>query len=136
MNYSLYANLYSSHFKYILVLKSLFLIHSILLKYCQYSILGDNTFERLYNSSLKPTLRIWGKRECGRLIYQDWGSVLSANSFSRVQLFATLWTVAHQALLSMGFPRQEYRSGLPCLFHRIIPIQVPNTCPLCLLLYR
>ena len=32
---------------------------------------------------------------------------------SRVQLFATLWTVAHQALLSPGFPRQEYWSGLP-----------------------
>ena len=27
---------------------------------------------------------------------------------------ATLWTVACQALLSMGFPRQEYWSGLPC----------------------
>ena len=27
--------------------------------------------------------------------------------------FATLWTVAHQAPLSMGFPRQEYLSGLP-----------------------
>ena len=27
--------------------------------------------------------------------------------------FATPWTVAHQAPLSMGFPRQEYRSGLP-----------------------
>ena len=27
---------------------------------------------------------------------------------------ATLWTVARQALLSMGFPRQEYWSGLPC----------------------
>ena len=26
---------------------------------------------------------------------------------------ATLWTVAHQAPLSMGFPRQEYWSGLP-----------------------
>ena len=26
----------------------------------------------------------------------------------------TLWTVAHQAPLSMGFSRQEYRSGLPC----------------------
>jgi len=26
---------------------------------------------------------------------------------------ATSWTVAHQALLSMGFPRQEYWSGLP-----------------------
>ena len=27
--------------------------------------------------------------------------------------FETLWTVAHQAPLSMGFPRQEYWSGLP-----------------------
>ena len=27
--------------------------------------------------------------------------------------FAIPWTVAHQAPLSMGFPRQEYRSGLP-----------------------
>ena len=34
--------------------------------------------------------------------------------FSRVWLFATLWTTAHQALLSMGFSRQEYWSGLPC----------------------
>ena len=34
--------------------------------------------------------------------------------FSRVQLFATPWTVAHQAPLSMGFSRQEYWSGLPC----------------------
>ena len=34
--------------------------------------------------------------------------------FSHVQLFVTLWTVAHQGLLSMGFSRQEYRSGLPC----------------------
>ena len=32
----------------------------------------------------------------------------------RVQLFATLWTVASQAPLSMGFSRQEYWSGLPC----------------------
>ena len=34
--------------------------------------------------------------------------------FSHVQLFATLRTVACQALLSMGFSRQEYWSGLPC----------------------
>ena len=33
--------------------------------------------------------------------------------FSRVRLFATLWTVAHQAPLSMGFSRQEYWIGLP-----------------------
>ena len=32
---------------------------------------------------------------------------------SRVRLFVTLWTVAHQAPLSMGFSRQEYWSGLP-----------------------
>ena len=35
------------------------------------------------------------------------------SSFSHVQLCATLWTVAHQAPLSMGFSRQEYWSGLP-----------------------
>ena len=28
--------------------------------------------------------------------------------------FETPWTVAHQAPLCMGFPRQEYWSGLPC----------------------
>ena len=31
----------------------------------------------------------------------------------RVSLFATLWTAAHQASLTMGFPRQIYWSGLP-----------------------
>ena len=36
-----------------------------------------------------------------------------AQSLSLVQLCATPWTVAHQAPLSMGFPRQEYWSGLP-----------------------
>ena len=35
--------------------------------------------------------------------------------FSHVWLFATLWTVAFQAPLSMGFFRQEYWSGLPGL---------------------
>ena len=34
--------------------------------------------------------------------------------FSCVRLFVTLWTVARQAPLSMGFSRQEYWSGLPC----------------------
>ena len=31
-----------------------------------------------------------------------------------VRLFVTPWTVAHQGPLSMGFPRKEYWSGLPC----------------------
>ena len=34
--------------------------------------------------------------------------------FCRVPLFATLWTAAHQAPLSVRFSRQEYWSGLPC----------------------
>ena len=34
--------------------------------------------------------------------------------FSCVQLFMTLWTVAHQVPLSMGFSRQECWNGLPC----------------------
>ena len=33
--------------------------------------------------------------------------------FDCVRLFVTLWTVARQAPLSVGFCRQEYWSGLP-----------------------
>ena len=40
-------------------------------------------------------------------------SEVKVKSLSRVPLFATPWTVAHQALPSMGFSRQEYWSGLP-----------------------
>ena len=38
---------------------------------------------------------------------------MKVKSLSRVQLFVTPWTVAYQALPSMGFSRQEYWSGLP-----------------------
>ena len=38
---------------------------------------------------------------------------VQVNYLSRVQLFATPWTVAYQAPPSMGFSRQEYWSGLP-----------------------
>ena len=46
--------------------------------------------------------------------------------FSCVRLFATLWTIAQQALLSMGFSRQEYWSGLPCPPPGIFPTQGSN----------
>ena len=39
---------------------------------------------------------------------------LHANCFKPVRLFATLWTIAGQASLSMGFSWQEYWSGLRC----------------------
>ena len=37
---------------------------------------------------------------------------MKVKSLSRVRLFVTPWTVAHQAPLSVGFSRQEYWSGL------------------------
>ena len=44
----------------------------------------------------------------------SWEKVkVKVKSLSRVRLFETPWTVAHQAPLSMGFSRQEYWSGLP-----------------------
>ena len=54
-----------------------------------------------------PSLFTWNYHS---IVNQLW--VLSC--FSHVWLFATLWTVASQAPLSMGFSRQEYRSGLLC----------------------
>ena len=55
--------------------------------------------------------------------WRSWAPILSEDfdlqnlwvlcSLSCVQLFVTLWTVARQAPLSMGFFRQEYWSGLP-----------------------
>ena len=36
-----------------------------------------------------------------------------ASCFSRIRLFATLWTIDRQTSLSTGFSRQEYWSGLP-----------------------
>ena len=42
-----------------------------------------------------------------------WNWTVKVKSLSRVWLFATPWTVAYQAPLSMGFSRQEYWSGLP-----------------------
>ena len=42
--------------------------------------------------------------------------------FSRVRLFATLWTVAFQSPLSIGFSSQEYQSRLPCP----LPVNLPD----------
>ena len=50
-------------------------------------------------------------------------------SFSHVSLLQAPWTVAHQASLSMGFPRLEYWSELLCP----PPGDLPNPSLLCLL---
>ena len=41
--------------------------------------------------------------------------------FSCVQVFATLWSVAQQAPLSLGLSKQEYWSGLPCPPPGVLP---------------
>ena len=47
--------------------------------------------------------------------------LLLLNPSSHVQLCATLWTVAHQAPLTMEFSSQEYWCGLPCPLPRDLP---------------
>ena len=42
-----------------------------------------------------------------------WNWKVKVKSLSHVWLFMTPWTAAHQAPPSMGFSRQEYRSGVP-----------------------
>ena len=53
--------------------------------------------------------------------------------FSCVLFFATQWTVAHQAPLSLGSSRQEYWSGWPCPPPRELPDPGIDLCLLCLL---
>ena len=60
-----------------------------------------------YSRSPMPcTAKRWGRcRGCG-------GECICRACYV-TKSFATPWTVAHQAPLSVGFPRQEYWSGLP-----------------------
>ena len=52
--------------------------------------------------------RIWGQG-----LHTGIYVKVKVKSLSRVQLFATPWTIAHQAPPSLEFSRQEYWSGLP-----------------------
>ena len=42
-----------------------------------------------------------------------WKGKVKGKSLSRVRLFSTPWTAAHQTPPSMGFSRQEYWNGVP-----------------------
>ena len=50
------------------------------------------------------------------------GAYVRSRLLQCVRLFATTWTIGHQAPLSMGFSRQEYWSGLTCP----PPVYLPN----------
>ena len=80
------------------------------------------------------------------VLYQNWWRYTHVSSLIQVaqvvnfdlscaQVFATPWTIAHQAPLSMGFFRQEHWSGLPFpsqtylthnLFRSLLSIQFSN----------
>ena len=81
---------------------------------------------RSYKSSLRIVSAFWFSRECENFLErlrklcknkiqktQDSAEHKRVKSLSRVQLFATLWTVAPQVPPSMAFSRQEHWSGLP-----------------------
>ena len=53
---------------------------------------------------------------------------MKVKSLSRVRLFATPWTAAHQAPPSMGPSQQEYWSG--------VPLPSPSSCQLSLEIYK
>ena len=73
----------------------------------------------LYSSFLSmpvPTNWLWlpkEERPHFSHFYISHDTLLLLSHFSRIQLFVTPWTIAHQAPLSTGFSRQEYWSGLP-----------------------
>ena len=72
---------------------------------------------------------------------------VKVNSLSRVRLSATPWTAAYQAPPSMGFSRQEYRSGVPLAAYQAPPsmgfsrqeywsgVPLPSPCHMAMLCY-
>ena len=68
-------------------------------------LLSSKTSHASYIDSKK----FWGRLE----LNLPWKWNVKVKSLSHVWFFVTPWTVAYQASPSMGFPRQEYRSGLP-----------------------
>ena len=62
------------------------------------------------NSVLRSWMKLWARKLIALILPMH---VCMLSHFSRDRLCATLWTAAHQALLSTGFSRQEHRSGLP-----------------------
>ena len=63
------------------------------------------------NALWAPSPHLSMKEVIDMLLKESESVSRSVKMLSHVQLFATPWTIAHQAPLSMGFPRQEHWSG-------------------------
>ena len=79
--------------------------------------------KQCWNYIMKTFIRQWAIL-LDSISFKDYDGILGCynkrhmcacmlSCFSCVWLFEKLWTIAHQANLSMGFLRQEYWSGLP-----------------------
>ena len=75
-------------------------------------------------SSLTTDLSASNAHSLQSVLYTANACMLS--HFSCAQLLVTLWTVACQAPLFIGFSRQEHWSGLPCTPQGIFPTQELN----------
>ena len=79
---------------------------------------SDSVWSLTWKGSLNPLEFLMEITWCRHEGLNHWTLVTKLccmlSRFSHVWLFATLWTEARQNLLSMGFSRQEYWSGLPC----------------------
>ena len=87
---------------------------------------------------LQPTL-CWPERSqkaglegCSSSVFNKHLTLCVLSCFSHVQLCAIPWAVARRAPLSLGFSRQEYRSGLPCPPPRDLPDPGIEAASLCL----
>ena len=87
-------------------------------KNCHDVVRGLNSISLLLSLSLSSGLSILHDAftlPCHRLLPYARKDAVHACMLSCVQLFTTPWATAHQAPLSMGFPKQEYWSRLPAL---------------------
>ena len=92
-------------------------------KYMGFTLSSKKSWLKLRNVSLTflfpSSVFIGRKKRENKNVFISLLCVLTHSS--PVQLFATLWTGACQAPRSMGFSRQEYWSGLPCLSPGYLP---------------
>ena len=110
--------LLSSIFPNIGVFSNALALHIRWPKYWSFSISPPSGYSGLISFSIDYFDHLADQGACWLLIH-----------FNRVWLFVTLWTVAPQAPLSMGFSRQESWSGLLCpgiLLQGIFPTQGLN----------
>ena len=107
------------HFHIYIYMKSLY--NSISLSYVAFKAKYYKIFECSYNKISIININIYSQ-----IWLAFFSTFLVLSYFSHVQLFETLWSVAHQAPLSMGFSRQEHWGGLPCLLQEIFLTQGLN----------